>query len=296
MNGARETHTSETNNDPPPPPPEKYITNNEENILPKGQQDEEARTTKQQDAYSTELRRQSDGKLVSPGAGVIPLCGEIYASQALNIDDKLIKREKRIKAKEKTDPPVNNSTADCLKEAMNQTLNKMPPHINNKELSRRTIDLISERQAARDELNREKIELHKQVRKSIRKDKKDKLIEQLDTGEWEPIKKTRKGFIPKHTKLTHPGRIATSDERPDILADYFEKKQWGNKITEQDRENISRNMRTSYINHKLYDTEAKIRTCHYDIKELIAVIKAFRKNKRPGPDEPPAHFVKIPRR
>ena len=50
------------------------------------------------------------------------------------------------------------------------------------------------------------------------------------------LKKLREGYMPKHTKLKHPnGAIATSQERPEILADYFEKTQWGNKITKEEK-------------------------------------------------------------
>ena len=41
-------------------------------------------------------------------------------------------------------------------------------------------------------------------------------------------KKNKTGFIPNHAKLrkTH-NSIARSNERPGVLADHYEKKQWG---------------------------------------------------------------------
>ena len=44
---------------------------------------------------------------------------------------------------------------------------------------------------------------------------------------WFDIKKAKSNFLPSHTKLKRAdGTKCTSNERPDILADHFEHKQW----------------------------------------------------------------------
>ena len=70
--------------------------------------------------------------------------------------------------------------------------------------------------------------LNKQIRYSIKKDKRFFWKEQLEKEGWAEIKITKKGFIPKHTRMKNPdGTVAESRKRPDLLADQFENKQWG---------------------------------------------------------------------
>ena len=53
-------------------------------------------------------------------------------------------------------------------------------------------------------------------------------IKHFEEELWYDINKAKIGFVPNHTKLIkEDGKIANSKERPDCLADYFEKKQWG---------------------------------------------------------------------
>ena len=44
---------------------------------------------------------------------------------------------------------------------------------------------------------------------------------------WHDIKKAKTDFVSSHTKpLNKDQKPYTSDERPEILAEYFENKQW----------------------------------------------------------------------
>ena len=73
-------------------------------------------------------------------------------------------------------------------------------------------------------------------RKKKRKERLAKTIEELEDHLWHDIKKTRTAFVPSHTKVLNKNqKPCTSDERPEILADYFENKQWAIDNT-RDRE------------------------------------------------------------
>ena len=65
------------------------------------------------------------------------------------------------------------------------------------------------------------------IRKQIRKDRLDNTIKDLEDQLWHDIKKAKTAFVPSHTKLLNKeGVLCTSNERPDILADFFEHTQW----------------------------------------------------------------------
>ena len=71
-------------------------------------------------------------------------------------------------------------------------------------LSEATKQLIKERQEARDKFEWDKTkEYTKRIRKSIRKDKTDTLIANLEECLWKDIKRMKNGFLPTHTKLKH---------------------------------------------------------------------------------------------
>ena len=62
------------------------------------------------------------------------------------------------------------------------------------------------------------------------KDKRKYRATRPEKEDWREVKQTKKGFMPEYTRLKHKnGVVATSAERPDNLADYFEKIQWGNR-------------------------------------------------------------------
>jgi hypothetical protein len=69
--------------------------------------------------------------------------------------------------------------------------------------------------------------LQEKIENAVEQNKRDFWAQQLEKDNWNEVKSTKKGFIPKHTRIKHlDGRVARSDERPDILADHFEQVQW----------------------------------------------------------------------
>lgn len=89
-----------------------------------------------------------------------------------------------------------------------------------------TLELIRERQEAPEGKGLDtEWRLNKSVRNSIRRDKKKYWAEQLEKGDWQEVKVTKQGFMPKFTKIRdEKGVVVPSSKRPDILADRFEKK------------------------------------------------------------------------
>ena len=81
------------------------------------------------------------------------------------------------------------------------------------------------------------------------------------------------------------GEVAKSNRRPHILADYFEKKQWGQtKSEKQNQEN--------WPNHLLFDQCSPIRTDYFSLEELDRVLQNCKNGKSPGPDGIPLEFLK----
>ena len=77
--------------------------------------------------------------------------------------------------------------------------------------------------------------------------------------------------------------MAKTSRRTEILADHFEKKQWGEtKPTTP----------TIWPNNPIFETTADIRTDHFDDEELCAFLKKAKNNKSPGNDGIPMEFFK----
>ena len=145
-----------------------------------------------------------------------------------------------------------------------------------------TLDLMLDRQKARDrhEGDLERI-LNRRIKNAVKQDQRRFWKEELEKEDWKEIKGTKKGFVPKHTKIMDKqGTVASSDRRPDILADYFEEKQWGNKKTEE--ENVVKSTQ-EFRNNLLFHEQARVNTGQYETWELKTVIKKMKK-KAPGPD------------
>lgn len=126
-----------------------------------------------------------------------------------------------------------------------------------------TLELIKERQEARDRTNLEtEWKLNRAVRNDIRRDKRKYWGEQLSKGGWQEVKATKKGFMPKFTKLRDDeGVVVPMFNRPDILADYFENKQWGGKLTPNEKEELAKVK--EYRNNKLYEEIANTKVGNY---------------------------------
>ena len=99
----------------------------------------------------------------------------------------------------------------------------------NFEPSKDTLELFEKRQTEKEGENWEEVkQLNKQIKKSIRADKRNTRIKYLEEELWYDLKKAKMGYLPKHTKLTKPnGEVAKSTERAEVLADFFEKQNSG---------------------------------------------------------------------
>ena len=90
------------------------------------------------------------------------------------------------------------------------------------------------------------------------------------------------------------GTVCTSNERPDILADELEHKQWA----------IDPNREKHTLNHKLLDTSRasgrtkiveniKVDTGPITVEGITRSIKKLKNNRSAGPDDIPVGFFKL---
>ena len=124
----------------------------------------------------------------------------------------------------------------------------------------------------------------RKIRNQIRKDRLDNTIKDLEDQLWHDIKKAKSAFVPSHTKLLNKEGIpCTSNERPDILADYFEHTQWAidhEREKETPSTKLHPNLPPPIISGK------------FTIEELHIVIRKLKNNKSLGPDGIPTEFLK----
>ena len=100
---------------------------------------------------------------------------------------------------------------------------------------------------------------------------------------WFDIKKAKRGFVPNHSKMSNTkNEVIKSNEKPNRLADYFEKTQWA----------IDENRDKTVPTRKLFDTCAEFKTTKFQIEELEIVLKKSKTNKSPGPDGIPIEFIR----
>ena len=76
--------------------------------------------------------------------------------------------------------------------------------------------------------------------------------------------------------------VSCTVEKGDVLADHYEKKQWGID------ENRPRHKRMV----KIFDYMSDINCEHIDIEELFKILKKLKNAKAPGPDGIPLEFFK----
>ena len=195
------------------------------------------------------------------------------------------------KGEHETEEGVKLLQQSILK-AREQAFKKKNQAINKSNISEHTMQLREERQKARNNYDGEKErELHRKVKNSVKKDKRKYWVDRLEKEDWLEIKQTKKGSMPKYTRLKHKdGTIATSAERPDLLADYFEKIQWGNVKPAETK--AAHNTTKEFRNNLLFKERANIKTGPYEFQELSVVIKKMKHKKAPGPDEIPADLFK----
>lgn len=122
----------------------------------------------------------------------------------------------------------------------------------------------------------------KKIRKTIKQERTDLRIKHLEEELWFDVKKAKRGFVPSHTKMSHKdGRIAKSNEKPEILAEYFGDTQW-KKPSPQ----------TEVRSRMIFNETSDIKTRRFDMTELINILKKLKNSKSPGPDGIPVEFFK----
>ena len=91
-------------------------------------------------------------------------------------------------------------------------------------------------------------QLTDEIKQDIKKDRTEQKINNLKEKLWYDITRLRKGFLPNHSKIRNEHNvIVPSNKKAATIADYLEKKQWGNN---QSKGTISQD--------KLFDTQANI--------------------------------------
>ena len=117
--------------------------------------------------------------------------------------------------------------------------------------------------------------MNKDIRLAARLDRRNWLYNLLEGGQWHAIKKLRKGKIIKHASLRkHDGGVASTAERPDIFADYFETVQW-------------RNLMPSLVpqGRPALGTPLGIDVSPFTLVELQTILRRLKQGKAPGGDD-----------
>ena len=129
--------------------------------------------------------------------------------------------------KEELDQKVN-AFQFAIVEAAKANIEKKPSKPENTNRSPELENLFSARKQCRNYGNYEEAKkITYKIRKQIRKDRLDGTIKDLEDNLWHDIKETKRAFVPSHTKLLNKeGQPCTSNECPNILADYYENTQW----------------------------------------------------------------------
>jgi hypothetical protein len=114
----------------------------------------------------------------------------------------------------------------------------------------------------------------------VKKDKKKYWAEQIGR-DWREVKATKKGFMPKHTKIRDGNSVVVpSNQRPEILADYFEKKQWGETLGPKRREEHAN--RKKFRNNILFEERANVKTGDYELHEMKKVLNKMKTKRHLG--------------
>ena len=191
------------------------------------------------------------------------------------------------KEKETEKEKIGGKTRDLfesLKEAAEEHIQRRVKLDRTFNMSEETKGLWKERQEQKQLGNWDRAKgITRKIRRQMIKEKRENTKRHMEEELWYDIKKAKTGFMPNHTKLSNEkGEVITSDQRPDVLADYFEKVQWA--IDEGREKEVRKERITS--------EEAVTETGEITIEELKRTIKKFKNNKSPGPDGIPVEFYK----
>ena len=123
---------------------------------------------------------------------------------------------------------LNSQMAEAFRTAASRTLTTQALKPRKPWISRHTLDLLEHRRAARDNFDfaLEK-QMHSLVKASVKQDRSNWLDKLLAEGNWDEVRKLRKGFKPNQGRLRNlQSELVSSEERAETLAEYYEKIQW----------------------------------------------------------------------
>ena len=124
-------------------------------------------------------------------------------------------------------------------------------------------------------------DLSKQIRSSVAVDRLDQL---LQSGDWNEIRKLRKGFAPKCGRLRDDdGKVVESELHAESLATYFQ--------------DVQRAVRPVSIAHAATDSPIglplPVEAGPFNDEEIIAAASPLRRNKATGTDQVQLNFGKL---
>ena len=171
--------------------------------------------------------------------------------------------------------PDIGDIAKALKQAATETLNMKPSKGKRPDCDPEMATLINNRLHAVIAQDEEQIkEITKAIKKMAAQKRAQKQLAEFQDLNWEPVKRMRKGYIPKHTKIRNRrGEIVNDRIRAETFADYYENEHWA--INNNDYQ-VKRDL--------LHETHEDINTQPIDLEELNIAIKLLKRKKAPGPD------------
>ena len=146
-------------------------------------------------------------------------------------------------------------------------------------ISQKTLDTIKDRAQARAAGDwAEERRLHKLVRASARRDRRDWLTELAGSASWDRVRKLKQKVSHNQGRLKcASGTLVASDERAQTFADYLQDVQWA--------------VRPATLNDGApLHAELPVADGPISLQELRLAIKALREKKATGPDGHPLEF------
>ena len=126
-------------------------------------------------------------------------------------------------------------------------------------------------------------ELHKQIRRNIKRDRSDWLDAQLAGGPWHAARSLRKGTAKKPVGVKNVSNVVVdSADRADTMADYFENIQWAVTFAELQPSGVGVLGPTLAINVE-----------NFSIQEVRRALVTLSTGKAPGGDDVPPEFWKV---
>ena len=149
--------------------------------------------------------------------------------------------------------------------------------------SKRTLDLINERTAARKGNDfPEEQRLAREIKKSVAQDRAAWLDDLLATGNWDEVRKLKKGLKQQQGRLKNvEGKLVSSEERAETLAQHLEKVQWAVRPTS-----------VAYLASTPIYSELQMNVGAISLQEVFTAVKALKAKRAPGLDQVPAEFWK----